>query len=60
MPTYNPSVQSPDARMTNTNATTVQFDWISEDLDFLSLHVDPRFERAVARLVAIAHDQGAG
>ena len=36
------------------------FDWIREDPDFLSLHGDPRFERVVARLVAIAHDQGTG
>jgi len=29
------------------------FDWIREDPDFDSLHGDPRFERVVARLVAI-------
>jgi adenylate cyclase len=34
------------------------FDWIREDPDFLSLHGDPRFERVVARLVAIAHAPG--
>ena len=36
------------------------FDWIREDPDFLSLHGDPRFERVVARLVAIAHASGTG
>ena len=36
------------------------FDWIREDPDFLSLHGDPRFERVVARLVAIAHAPGTG
>ena len=60
MPTYNPIVQSPDARMTDTNATIVRFGWIREDPDFLTLHGDPRFERVVARLVAIAHNQGTG
>ena len=34
------------------------FDWIREDPDFLSLHGDPRFERVVARLVAIARSPG--
>ena len=36
------------------------FDWIREDPDFLSLHGDPRFERVVARLIAIAHAPGTG
>ena len=34
------------------------FGWIREDPDFLSLHDDPRFERVVARLVAIARSPG--
>ena len=34
------------------------FDWIREDPDFLSLHGDPRFERVVARLVAITRSPG--
>jgi adenylate cyclase len=34
------------------------FEWIREDPDFLSLHGDPRFERAVERLVAITRVPG--
>ncbi len=34
------------------------FDWIREDPDFASLHGDPRFERVVARLVAITQAPG--
>ncbi len=36
------------------------FDWIREDPDFASLHGDPRFERAVARLVAVTKTPGTG
>jgi adenylate cyclase len=36
------------------------FDWLREDPDFASLHGDPRFERAVARLVAAARTPETG
>jgi adenylate cyclase len=36
------------------------FEWIREDPDFLSLHGDPRFERVVARLLAIARSPESG